>query len=126
MTRESNPLARHGGLSYLEIPTGDPARSAAFYQRVVGWTIDQRSARDFRFSDGGGHLIGRWVDGRAAAREPAMLAYFYVNDVDAAVALAGSHGGETVKPPYPEGDIRVAQVRDPSGNVIGLWQFSNT
>ena len=123
---DKNPLARHGGLSYLEIPTSDPARSAAFYQRVAGWTIDQRSARDFRFSDGAGLLIGRLVDGRAPSREPAVLPYFYVDNIDAAVGHAGDCGGETVKPVVPEGDIRVAQVRDPSGTLIGLWQFSNT
>lgn len=123
---DKNPLARHGGLSYLEIPTGDPARSAAFYQRVAGWSIDRRSPRDIRFSDGGGLLIGRFVDGRAAAPAPALLPYLYVDDVDAAVAHAADSGGETVKPPTPEGDIRVAQVRDPAGNVIGLWQFSTT
>jgi predicted enzyme related to lactoylglutathione lyase len=123
---DKNPLARHGGLSYLEIPTSDPARSAAFYQQIAGWKVDQRSARDFRYADGGGLLIGRFVDGRPASPAPALLPYLYVDDVAAAVALAGSLGGETVKPVTPEGDILVAQIRDPSGNVIGLWQFSST
>jgi predicted enzyme related to lactoylglutathione lyase len=32
-------LARHGGLSYLEIPAIDPRQSAAFYEKVVGWNV---------------------------------------------------------------------------------------
>ena len=33
-----------------------------------------------------------------------------------------AYRGEVVKAPYPEGDLWVATVRDPAGNVIGLWQ----
>ena len=90
---------------------------------MLGWQIDQRTASDFRFSDPGGLLIGRWMPGREPAREPAMMPFFYVDDVDAAVAHALAEGGETVKPVRPEGDIHVAQVRDPAGNAIGPRQF---
>lgn len=124
MTSDGNPLARHGGLSYLEIPARDAGRSASFYQHVVGWKIDQRTAQDYRFTDGSGLMIGRWVTSREPAREPSLMLYFYVDDVDAAVAQAAAQGGETIKPPALEGDIRVAQVRDPAGNAIGLWQFT--
>ncbi len=44
-------LARHGGLSYLEIPARDPRASAAFYGEVAGWTPDERSEDDVRFAD---------------------------------------------------------------------------
>jgi len=59
MRSEANPLAKHGRLSYLEIPAPDPRQSAAFYERVFGWKIDRRSSDDFRFSDREGLLIGR-------------------------------------------------------------------
>jgi len=36
MKSEANPLAKHGHLSYLEIPAMDPRQSAAFYERVFG------------------------------------------------------------------------------------------
>jgi len=29
-----------------------------------------------------------------------------------------------VKEPYREGDVWVATVFDPAGNVIGIWQFA--
>ena len=115
-------LARHGGLSYLEIPALDPRRSAAFYERVLGWSAQERDTDDFRFEDATGHLIGRWVTGRAISREPGLLPYFYVDRIDAAVERIAAHGGAVVKAPYPEGNLWVATVRDPAGNLIGLWQ----
>jgi predicted enzyme related to lactoylglutathione lyase len=115
-------LARHGGLSYLAIPAVDPRRSAAFYEKVLGWKVEERDAGDFRFVDATGHLIGQWVTGRVISREPGLLPYMYVDHVDDAVTRALAHGGEVVKAPYAEGNLRVATVRDPAGNVIGLWQ----
>ena len=39
-----------------------------------------------------------------------------------AVETAVSNGGEIVTARYPEGNLLVARVGDPAGNVIGLWQ----
>jgi predicted enzyme related to lactoylglutathione lyase len=117
----SPALSRHGGLSYLEIPALDAQQSAAFYQNVFGWSVEERTADDYRFEDATGHLIGRWVTCRTVPREPGLRCYFYVDGVNEAVARAARHGGEVVKTPYAEGDVRVATVRDPAGNVIGLW-----
>ena len=115
-------LARHGGLSYLEIPAPVPRQSAIFYQHVLGWRLDERSSADIRFSDASGHLIGRWVSGCQTCREPGLLPYFHVKHVDDAVEQVASYGGEVVKAPSLEGDTWVATVRDPAGNVLGLWQ----
>jgi uncharacterized protein len=115
-------LARHGGLSYLEIPAVDARLSAAFYQKVLGWSLRGHDTDDPRFNDATGHLIGRWVTGRLISREPGLLAYFYVDHIDDAVERVATCGGEVVDAPYPEGDLWVATVRDPAGNMIGLWQ----
>jgi predicted enzyme related to lactoylglutathione lyase len=115
-------LARHGGLSYLEIPAVDAQQSAAFYGQVLGWSLERRETGEPRFADATGHLIGRWVTGRALAREPGLLAYFYVARINDAVSRAEALGGAVVKAPYPEGNLWVATVRDPAGNEIGLWQ----
>jgi predicted enzyme related to lactoylglutathione lyase len=126
-TRESDAgvdarLARHGGLSYLEIPAIDPRQSAAFYEKVLGWNLQWRGSDDPRFGDATGHLIGRWVTGRVISREPGLLPYIYVDRIDDAVERVTAHGGEVVKARYPEGNLWVATIRDPAGNVIGLWQ----
>ena len=64
----------------------------------------------------------RWVTDRAIAREPGLLTYFYVDRIDEAVERATAHGGEIVQTPYAEGNLWVATVCDPAGNLIGLWQ----
>jgi len=121
-TAGANKIARHGGLSYLEISALDAQQSAAFYGQVLGWRTERREANDHRFEDATGYLIGRWVSPRAISQEPGWLPYFYVNHIDDAVGRVVEHGGEIVKTPYPEGNLWVATVRDPAGNVLGLWQ----
>ena len=115
-------LTRHGGLSYLEIPAVDAQKSASFFESVLGWSIRQRETCSPRFDDATGHLIGRWETGGVISREPGLMPYFYVDCIDEALARVVPHGGEVVKGPDLEGDTRVATVRDPAGNVIGLWQ----
>ena len=114
-------LARHGKISYLEIPALDLEQSARFYESLFGWRIERHDA-GISFDDGTGELIGRWVAGRLASSEPGFLPYIYVEDVDAAFARALSLGGARVETPYPEGNLRVATVLDPAGNLIGIWQ----
>jgi predicted enzyme related to lactoylglutathione lyase len=115
-------LVRHGGLSYLEIPTADAQRSACFYEVVFGWSLQDRDTDDPRFEDATGHLIGRWVMGRVISREPGLLPYIYVNDIHAAVERVRVHAGEVVRSIFSEGNLWVATVRDPDGNPLGLWQ----
>ena len=115
-------LARHGGLTYLEIPTLAPAASAAFYEHVLGWSTEKRAPGDVRFRDPEGLLIGRWVEEREAHATSGLLAYFYVDDIDEALRRVEAWGGKVAEGPRPEGNLRVAQVRDPAGNLLGLWQ----
>lgn len=115
-------MARHGHVSYLEIPAVDVEQSAGFYEAVFGWAVDRRADGRASFDDGTGSVIGRWVSGRAVSREPGLLPYIYVDRIDDIVARLVERGGQIVKPPYPEGDLWVAIFRDPAGNLIGIWQ----
>jgi uncharacterized protein len=118
----NNPLARHGGLTYVHIPAADLRQSAAFYSGVLGWEIEERGD-GLRFADRDGLLIGGFGLG-PAQREERLVCYFYVEDIRAAADRATAAGGEVVAPPAAQGDIHVARVRDPAGNLIGLWQFA--
>lgn len=115
-------LARHGGLSYLHLPALDVNRAASFYEAVFGWTIHNRDSRRPGFEDGGKHVGGAWVTDQAISREPGLLAYIYVDDIDAALECVVAGAGEVVRPRYAEGNLWIATVRDSEGNVIGLWQ----
>ena len=112
-------VARPGGVSYLAIPARDVARSAAFYQAVFGWEL--RGDPDApSFSDGTGHVIGHWRTDLEPAGEAGVRPYVYVEDLGAALERAAAQGAEVVEP-YAEGSLRIAVIRDPAGNAIGIW-----
>lgn len=115
-------LFGHGRLSYIQIPAANVHESGAFYARVFGWEIRGGGDTHLSFTDATGEMIGAWVTGRVASREPGVLPYIYVHGVDATLERIEASGGRIVNPPYPEGDLWVATFRDPAGNVIGVWQ----
>jgi nitroimidazol reductase NimA-like FMN-containing flavoprotein (pyridoxamine 5'-phosphate oxidase superfamily)/predicted enzyme related to lactoylglutathione lyase len=112
---------RPGGVSYLRIPAPDPPRLAAFYAAVFGWNLRGDPQRP-SFDDGSGHVIGHFVPDVPVAGEGGFRPYVYVTSVDSAVAAALEAGGALETEPYPEGDLTVAVLRDPAGNVVGVWQ----
>ena len=114
-------VARPGGISYLGMPARDAARSAEFYRAVFGWEIRGTPDR-LSFSDGTGHVIGHWRTDLPAAGEAGIRPYIYVTRLDDVLRKAAEQGAEIVTPPYAEGSLTIATLRDPAGNVIGIWQ----
>ena len=113
----------HGRLSYIQIPALDVRVSGEFYSRVFGWIVREGGQdHHLSFTDATGDMIGAWVTGRAISREAGILPYISVISVDAILERVIAVGGEVVTPPYPEGSLWVATFRDPSGNVLGVWQ----
>ena len=108
-------------MSYLRIPSVNIAASAAFYRDVFGWQLGG-DAKDPSFSDGSGHVIGRWRTDLPAVGEAGVIPYIYVTDLDDTLLKAAEHGAKVVTAPYPEGSLWVATINDPAGNVIGVWQ----
>jgi predicted enzyme related to lactoylglutathione lyase len=114
-------VARPGGISYLGLPARDAAESAEFYRAVFGWEVRATPDR-LSFSDGTGHVIGHWRTDLPATGEAGIRPYIYVTRLDEVLAKAVEQGAEVVSAPYPEGSLTIATVRDPAGNVIGIWQ----
>ncbi|MPZ98096.1 MAG: VOC family protein [Dehalococcoidia bacterium] len=119
-------LARHGKVSYLEIPAVDVSRSAAFYEAVFGWSVrrqdDARHADRAGFDDAAHDLIGALVTGLEPSNDAGFLPYIYVEGIDAALERVVEQGGEVVAPVAPEGNLWIARFRDPAGNLLGVWQ----
>lgn len=114
-------VARPGGISYLGMPAQDAARSAEFYRAVFGWEIRGTPDR-LSFSDGTGHVIGHWRTDLPATGEAGIRPYIYVTQLDDVLRTAAEQGAQVVTPPYAEGSLTIATLRDPAGNVIGIWQ----
>ena len=116
-----NPVFRPGGVSYLRIPADDPRRLATFYEAVFGWTV-RLEPKNPSFEDGSGQVIGHFMSSMPPAGEAGVLPYVFVERLDDTLERALANGAQIVAQPYPEGDLWVATFRDPSGNVVGVWQ----
>jgi predicted enzyme related to lactoylglutathione lyase len=115
-------IARSNSITYIQIPAENPSALASFYTSVFGWS--KRGDGDHvSFGDASGYVIGAFVTGRTISREPGILPYVYVDSVEATLAKATANGAEIVRPRYDEGGLWVATIRDPAGNVIGVWQM---
>jgi uncharacterized protein len=112
----------NGKICYIEIPTTDIARSADFYKRVFGWDIRKRGDGSTAFDDTTGEVSGSWVLGRAPAGAPGLFVYIMVDSVAATIEVVVANDGVIVQPIGVDAPEITARFRDPSGNVIGLYQ----
>jgi uncharacterized protein len=117
------PTLAPGKIAYVQIPSNDVDRSAAFYESVFGWNIRRRSDGEIAFDDGVGEVSGMWVTGRPPMSEAGLLVYVMVDSVEESLATITEAGGAVVKPLTPQGEGEAyATFRDPAGNVLGVFQ----
>jgi predicted enzyme related to lactoylglutathione lyase len=116
------PTYGNGKICYVEIPSTDVARSAAFYAAVFGWEMRKRGDGATAFDDGVGQVSGAFVIGRPPHREVGLLVYVMVDDAADAVRKVSAHGGEIVQPLGVDAPEITARFRDPAGNVLGIYQ----
>jgi uncharacterized protein len=116
------PTLANGKVCYLEIPSSDVDRSAAFYELAFGWHIRQRGDGALAFDDTVGEVSGAFVTGRPPAGSPGLLVYIWVEDATKAVEAVRAHGGEIVQEIGGDAPEITARFRDPSGNVLGIYQ----
>lgn len=110
-------VLRPGEVVLIRLHVRDPARASAFYAALFGWWI----APDGVVFVTPGGLRGAFRRGEPSTAGPEI--FVGVVDLDAAVRDAVRLGGVAiVRPgPGPEGG-RLAQLLDPEGNRIGLWE----
>ena len=113
-----------GGYIWYELMTPDAAAAKAFYDAVIGWSIDVEQVApevDYRMikrSDGGnaGGVMTLTDEMRSHGARPLWLGYLHVDDVDAAVDAITSDGGQALMPPWDQPGVgRLAMVTDPQG-----------
>src|SRR5690349_18646080 len=117
--------SKNGKICYIEMPALDIARSADFYEKVFGWNVRKRGDGATAFDDTTGEVSGSWVLGRPPSQDPGLLVYIMVDSVAATVEAVTGHGCEIVQPIGADAPEVTARLRDPGGNVIGLYQEPN-
>lgn len=114
------PTLATGKICYLQIPAFDIQRSARFYRDAFGWELRIRGDGTIAFDDAVNEVSGSWVTGRTPS-EPGIMVHVMVADLQAALAGVRAAGGEVINEDAEPGE-RVGHVRDPAGNVIGVYQ----
>lgn len=115
----------HGDFIWYELITPDPDGARAFYQAVVGWTIETEPSGpiDYRMiSTGNGPVAGLMplsAEMAAGGARPGWLGYVGVDDVDAIAASVRDGGGTIHVPPTDIAGVgRFAFVADPQGAML--------
>jgi predicted enzyme related to lactoylglutathione lyase len=110
---------------HFEIPVDDPERASAFYRDSLGWEISS-------FGDAPYWLVRAGADEEPGAdgaltgrddihRSPVLIAG--VEALDDALGRVEQAGGTIVQGKLPIPGVGwSAYIRDPEGNVVGLFQ----
>lgn len=111
----------HHSIDYVEISVEDVAEAKRFYGAVFGWEFNDYgdAYAGIRAPDGDGEVGGLTV-GTAHGGGPLVLVIS--EDLDSTVAAVPAAGGQVVDPPFDFPGGRRFHFRDPSGNVLGVFQ----
>lgn len=101
---------------WFELPAADTDRARNFYAQLFGWNFERFGDEDYHMTyDAGGAVYG-------APGEEGLLAYFGVDDIDAAIARVRELGGEVGAKQEVPGVGQYAQCSDLDGNRFGLYR----
>lgn len=119
-----------GIFGWVDTFTSDPDKAQAFYEGLFGWTA--RDSTDHM----GAHYMHFFLDGELVAGMsempaemaaegllPQWVSYVVVADVDETCTRARAAGGQVMLSPVDVTDQgRLANIMDPSGGMVGVWQ----
>jgi uncharacterized protein len=122
MSNNSQPTIGNGKICYIELPSHNVKESSDFYQSVFGWDVRRRGDGTTAFDDGVGQVSGTWRTDRNPSSEIGMLVHIMVDDMEKTIKKVKDHGGVIVQPVGMDAPEITAHFRDPSGNILGLYQ----
>jgi predicted enzyme related to lactoylglutathione lyase len=121
-----------GRVVHFEIPYDDGDRARSFYKEAFDWQLQEMPGMEYTLvvtgpSGDRGPSEPGFVNGGMLAREesagPGPVVVLDVPSIDSALTTVERLGGSTVVPKQPVGEMGfTAYVKDPEGNVIGLWE----
>ena len=120
-----------GQFVWHELMTTDTEAAAAFYSKVVGWSIKQWAEdSDYTlFMTPEGAMAGLMLlpeEAKAMNVPPNWMTYIGTPDVDETARLATQLGGEVLRAPDDVPDVgRFAMLADPQGAAFGVMTLVN-
>jgi predicted enzyme related to lactoylglutathione lyase len=114
----------HHWIDYVEIYVADVPAAKAFFGDAFGWTFnDYGDAYAGIQAPGGDGETGGLTTGKPTGSSPLVLVIS--EDLDGSLAAVTGAGGEVVEGPFDYPGGRRFHFRDPSGNVLGVFQPSD-
>lgn len=113
---------------HIELNTSDPARAKAFYSKLFEWQLEDvpnpavpdGSYTAIKVGEGTGGGIMKMVPNGPSG----WLAYVKVDDIRASTEKARSLGAKVMKEVTEVmGMGWLSFIQDPTGAVLGLWQY---
>lgn len=112
-----------GALCWNELSSPDLAASSTFYSGLFAWTIEPAEGSPIPYLSikNGEAYNGGIRELSPPGMPPNWIAYFAVEDTDAALAKAGQLGGTTMFGPQDIQIAKIAVVKDPQGAMFALY-----
>jgi predicted enzyme related to lactoylglutathione lyase len=126
-----NPFQQPGAFSWQELVTPEPEEASAFYQKLLGWTIEQDKTVGVPYNTiktQSGQPIGGIMP--PPPNSPALPAtwgvYITVENVDETVEQAQTLGGKILMQPIDIPTVgRFALIADPQGARFAVITYLN-
>ena len=121
-----------GRVVHFEIPFDDGDRAQRFYREAFDWQLQSMPGMGYTLVSTGPNgeqgpsepgVINGGMMSRTDSPSHAPVLVVEVEGIDKALTRIGELGGTVLVPRQPVGEMGfAAYVRDPEGNVIGLWE----
>ena len=114
-----------GKFVWFEHVSADAKKAQAFYGEVFGWRVQDvpMGPQAYQMIAVGEKTVGGYAPPPAAKVPPHWIAHLLVADIQAAVAKVKQAGGTVAVAPTKIGEFgTMAQITDPLGGALCLWQ----
>jgi uncharacterized protein len=108
---------------WFDLRSGDPTLVRPFYERLLGWEIQNVPIGDDAVPMIGG--AAPWASilpGGAGSVSTGWVPYVQVDDVDAATTKAKTLGANVVRGRTEGPSGSFTTITDPAGSPVALWQ----
>ncbi|MEW6984391.1 VOC family protein [Colwelliaceae bacterium 6471] len=117
-----------GELAWIDLSVKDATKNKDFYQKVIGWGVEEVSMGDY--NDYSMTLPGSndavtgicHATGVNADLPAAWLPYFLVENIEESVSFVVSEGGELLTEIKAAGNDKYVVIKDPAGAMCALYQ----
>lgn len=116
----------HGGMAWCEVATRDVATACNFYAQLLGFTPQKVEGMDyFMLQRNGESYCGvMQMDEQWEGIPPHWMAYFAVDDADAALERVVAGGGKVLVPAFDMAYGRMAVIADPAGAAVSIVKLA--